>query len=383
MRIGIDGRGYGSTYGYMGKYAEALVTHISKHTDAHEYVLIVHDQELNPSILNCPRLQVITIPTGLWKLGNHLYFTYELYRAKLDAMLFMEPKIPVFYVKKSIIIVPDLLSYFYPSKHAHVFWARHVEMFFLRRSIRKASHIITLSKTLKRDLIEIFNIHEDLITHIPPIYVPLRIWKAVTAKNFFAQEHLHEKYILSVWELREYKNIPRLLRAYHSLLEQEKIDMDLVLVGKEDVSYHEIRSIVISLGLQNRVHIYNMIDEETMHALYTHASLYILSSLYEGSEQAIIEPLTYHLPIASASLPSITTALEKDTLVTWFRPMSVPDITDACKRILTSDIRTHASVDLSEYSPSVICAKLLEVFTLCAWQNATQKMNTEAKNANL
>ena len=65
MRIGIDGRGYGSTYGYMGKYTKALVAHISEHTDAHEYVLFVHDQELNPSILSCPRIQVITIPAGL------------------------------------------------------------------------------------------------------------------------------------------------------------------------------------------------------------------------------------------------------------------------------------------------------------------------------
>ena len=41
---------------------------------------------------------------------------YELYKEKLDSVLFSHPSIPLFYFGKSTIILSDLISYFYPEK---------------------------------------------------------------------------------------------------------------------------------------------------------------------------------------------------------------------------------------------------------------------------
>lgn len=123
------------------------------------------------------------------------------------------------------------------------------------------------------------------------------------------------------------------MQAYNLLLEKTDISIDMVLVGKEDPLYHEIRSTIIRLGLQSRVHIYNMLDDATMEILYRNASLFILASLYEGSELSILPPLAQRIPLACSLLPSIVSAAPKDSAV-FFRPMSITEMVEAMKKVL-------------------------------------------------
>lgn len=109
--------------------------------------------------------------------------------------------------------------------------------------------------------------------------------------------------------------------------------MDLVLIGKEDPTYHDIRSELIELGLQGRVHIYNVLDESKIAFFHKNASLYVLPSLYEASELPVLRPLTENIPILCSLLSSITAILPKDE-ATFLRPMSVADIKQALQKSL-------------------------------------------------
>jgi glycosyltransferase involved in cell wall biosynthesis len=138
---------------------------------------------------------------------------------------------------------------------------------------------------------------------------------------------------------------------------------DLVLVGKEHSSYHEARSVMIQLGIQSRVHIYNVLDEEKIGYLYQNASLYVLPSLYEGSEQTLLLPLAYNLPIASSILPPVLLNLSQDK-ITFFRPMSISDMYEAIKKSLnniTSDQKKKK--DMSKYEPMKISKEVSALFS--------------------
>lgn len=276
-------------------------------------------------------------------------------------MFFTSPYIPAFYFGKSISLISDLSSYFYPQKHRGGALERYWQTFLLRESMRKSSALIVLSEVLKRDIIEIFDTHEEKIHVIPPLYREVKPSKNNLA-SFLTQEGIGEKYLLSVGELREYKNIPRLLQAYHLLTQEDSTAPDLVLIGKEDPTYHEIRSTLISLGLQNRVHIYNVIDEEKLEFLYQNATLFILPSLYEGSEEVLLAPLAHHLPIAASILPSITSALSKDQAV-FFRPMSVREIQEVIKTAL-SPLAPKQKKDMNPYSPASVNAEIHSAFDI-------------------
>ncbi|MDD5377254.1 MAG: glycosyltransferase family 1 protein [Candidatus Gracilibacteria bacterium] len=382
MRIGIDCRAYGPSHGYMGRYIEHLVSCLIENEGTDEYVLFFGEREWSDFTMKSPRFRTVKTSAKIGGLREQILFPYELSKEKLDLMLFSSPNIPLFYFGKSIIILSDLVSYFYPEKRLKGIWMRYWQSLILRQSIQKSSSIIVFSEVLKRDIIEISDTHEEKIRIIPPMCLDIIPQSETEAKQFLSKEGLDREYILSVGELREYKNIPRLLQAYSLLLKEDNIDIDLVLVGKEDSTYHEIRSTLISLGLQSRVHIYNVLDEDKIGYLYQNASLYILPSLYEGSEEAVLTPLSYGLPIASSSLPCIIAALGKNG-ATFFRPMSIPEMKEALRKSFSSSSPKGGKTDMSMYSLSSVSAKILDIFSLYRKDTDTEMPPISEEKTNL
>ena len=364
MRIGIDCRSYGPEYGYKGQYTKSLVSHLVKNNDGNEYILFFLDREFSEFVSNSSWVHTVKTSAKIGSIAEQTTFPHELYKQKLDLMIFGTPNIPVAYYKKSIVILSDLVSYFYPEKELKSSLRRHFSTFILRQSIGKAVSIIAFSEVLKRDIIEIFDTREEKIQVIPPICPEIQRGEEDEVIQFLKKEGISEKYILSVGELREYKNIPRLLQSYAALLKEKIIDADLILIGKEDPTYHEIRSTLIQLELQNRVHIYNVLDEEKIGFFYQNASLYILPSLYEGSEENILLPLSYNLPIVSANLPSITHILGKNE-AEFFRPMSISDITEALKKGWEYISNKRTKKDMSVFSGANISKQIHDIFSSC------------------
>lgn len=169
MRIGIDCRAYGSSHGYMGKYIEHLVSYLEKNEDANEYVLFFSDRGMEEFLPKSVRFRTARTPIKSGNIAEQIFFPYEIHREKLDIMLFSHPNIPLFYFGKSILILSDLVSYFYPEKRLKNSWMRHWQNLILGESMRKSRSIIVLSEVLKRDIIEIFDIHEEKIRIIPPM----------------------------------------------------------------------------------------------------------------------------------------------------------------------------------------------------------------------
>lgn len=116
MRIGIDCRTYGPAHGYMGKYMESFVSYLLLSEDTNEYVLFFNDREFGDFIPEFPRFRAMKTAseTGSW--SEQMFLPYELYKEKLDIMLFSQPSIPLLYLGKSVIILSDLVPYFYPEK---------------------------------------------------------------------------------------------------------------------------------------------------------------------------------------------------------------------------------------------------------------------------
>lgn len=202
MRIGIDCRAYGSTHGYMGKYIEHFISYLIENTDTNEYVLFLNDREFGEFLVESPRFRAIKTSAKIGSVSEQILLPYELYREKLDLVLFSHPSVPFFYLGKTIIILSDLVSYFYPEKHLKGSWMRLLQTAILRQSIRKSRSVITLSEVLKHDIIEIFDTPEEKIQVIPPMYpdstLKMKASRENEVKQFFLKEHISERYILSV-----------------------------------------------------------------------------------------------------------------------------------------------------------------------------------------
>lgn len=117
MRIGIDCRTYGSLHGYIGKYMEYFVSYLMENEDENEYVLFFHDREVGEfTIPKSSRFHIVKTSTQIGSVREQICFSYELSKEKLDVVFFSHPNIPLFYRGKTIVLLPDLVPYFYPGK---------------------------------------------------------------------------------------------------------------------------------------------------------------------------------------------------------------------------------------------------------------------------
>jgi hypothetical protein len=73
--------------------------------------------------------------------------------------------------------------------------------------------------------------------------------------------------------------------------------------------------------------------------------------------------LTHTSPLATSLLPSITHALTKNE-AEFFRPMSIPDMTEAMKKSLDTTNTPRVPRDMKAYSPDSIHRQILEIIAL-------------------
>ena len=99
------------------------------------------------------------------------------------------------------------------------------------------------------------------------------------------------------------KNIELLLKAYTNI--QDKVDYDLVLVGRKGWKMDEI---IENYNSKERIHITGFVEDEHISTIYKNALCFIFPSLYEGFGLPPIEALTLGTPVIAsnaASMPEI------------------------------------------------------------------------------
>lgn len=189
--------------------------------------------------------------------------------------------------------------------------------------VRKATKIIAISESTKRDLIEIFGTEES---KIDVIYL---------GNSMFPDERitlnikLPDKYILFVGSRDSYKNFDRFVRATSRLL-HEDTELSVICVGGGPFKTGE-RQIFDSLNIQNQLHQFDL-DDEKLAVFYNNALLFAFPSLYEGFGIPVLETFACKCPLVcsnTSSLPEIA-----GNGAHYFDPYDEQSIYSAMKEVL-------------------------------------------------
>ena len=195
---------------------------------------------------------------------------------------------------KYITVIHDIRLFLYPNQATKIGRALFFKRFY--NAIKKADIIITVSDTVKKELLKYFNINSDKIkvvyNSISSNFINFKV-----DKSFINKYNLSEKkYILSVATLNQNKNIPKLIKAFESISNKYP-ELKLVLVGgmgNEDREKLTKHPNIIFTGY---------IPDEDIPPLYKNALLYVFPSLYEGFGIPIIEAQYSECPILCSDIP--------------------------------------------------------------------------------
>ncbi len=234
----------------------------------------------------------------------------------------------------------------------------------MRTFYSRAGAVVAISQGVASDLAEITHMSPDRITVINnPVNHPDIPKKAQESVACAWLDDPSLRVLVTVARLEHQKNVSSLIEAF-SRLDDE--DLRLLIIG--DGSEREgLTQLTIKLGLDSRVKFVGEVSNPYKYMSRSH--LFVLSSLYEGLGNVLVEALALKLPIVSTDCPSgPAEILENGRFGILVEPAN-PDALAAGMRTALADydsmleMTEDAQASLVRFTPETAVAKYLELLT--------------------
>jgi glycosyltransferase involved in cell wall biosynthesis len=192
-------------------------------------------------------------------------------------------------------------------------------------AIKRADHIICVSESTRKDLLEITNIDSDKVSVI-------HIGHSFSNAPYINEGKQFDPYILYVGLRSSYKNFETLLRAY-AASSKIKNDFKLFCFGIEQFSAYEL-SLIYELGLNEEQVVYMGSQDDKLHMLYRKAAVFVYPSLYEGFGIPPLEAMSLGCPVACSNVSSIPEVV--GDAAEFFDPYDIESVILALENVLYS-----------------------------------------------
>ena len=366
-KIGIDARMYGYAQTGIGNYIRHLLKYIFELDKENNYVIFLLPEEYDNFELPNERIRKIKVSAKWYGWKEQILFPIELYKENLDLMHFTHFNSPVLYFKKSIVTIHDVTPYFFPG-HKMKSVIRKIgfrTVFF--SSVKKASKVIAVSENTKSDIVKHFKIKEN---KIKVIYEGADSQFKIINNNQKITE-IKKKYNITkpfifytgVW--RNHKNLVGLVKAFDILKNKYKLNYQLVLGGKEDPYYPEVRKTWEKLGLEKKIIRTGFIKQEELPLFYNAAEIFVIPSFYEGFGLIGLEAMACGTPVVSSNKTSLPEVLGDAAI--YFNPNNPEEMAEKMKLVLTdkklyNELREKGFRQIRKYSWERMGRETMEIY---------------------
>ena len=274
-----------------------------------------------------PNVPTVGVPWG-YKPWRGLVLARHLMRWPIRSML---PNAELFHATEhllppvegipTVLTVHDLIYERFPEYHkrANYVYLRTAMPVFCKR----ATAIIAVSESTKRDLMSEYAIPPDKVTVIPeaaaPTFCPQPPEVIAAVRERY---HLPQRYILAVGTIEPRKNLGRLVEACGPLFDANLVDA-LVLVGSLGWLYQGFFEQIAQTPWQDRVLLPGFVREQDLPAVYSGALITAQSSLYEGFGFPPLEAMQHGTPVLSSRSGSLPEVLGKAARYTYINDPSI------------------------------------------------------------
>lgn len=382
MRIGIDARFYGPIGKGLGRYTQEVVDNIMKITSAESgagfnFVIFLSPENFDEFICETENVKKVCLQVPWYSWKEQLIFPLYIWRENLDLIHFPHFNVPILTPCRFVVTIHDLILTHFPTLRATtlnplIYRLKNLAYrLVIFSAIKRSEKIITVSEFTKNDLVGQFNVSADkiVVTYEGVANLAKGRDSLFVAKldneETLNQYHIANNFLLYVGNAYPHKNLETLLHVFAKLL-QQKTDLRLVLIGKEDYFYNRVHDNARSLNLWQKENLNSpvifpgYISDAQLEILYQEASAYIFPSLYEGFGLPPLEAMAKGCPVVSSNRTSLPEIL--GTAALYFDPEDEVDMTNAILKILNDDSLKNSLI-----------AKGLEQVKKYSWWDCAQK----------
>lgn len=354
LRIGIDARKV-NDYG-IGSYIRNLIEAIARRPEASHYLFRVYvpgaDRGALPELP--PHFEIVEEDSPGYSIAELTRFAWRLLRDRLDLFHATHYVIPPLARARAVVTIHDIIHVLYPQflpNRLALLYARVM----IRRALRRADRIITVSYNSKRDLVDYFGIGPSRIEVIyNGVAARFRADLPRAERDRVAEKYgLPRPYLLFLGGEKPHKNVRNVLRAFAEARRARALPHALVLAGPMPKNRSRVEALIAALDLSARVVRPGVVPEEDLPGLFAGADAFLYPTLYEGFGLPVAEAMACGVPVLTSS----TSALQEIAggYAYLVDPMDVDAIargivdlaTDPARRAEFADLGKRRAADFS------------------------------------
>ncbi|MCK4789612.1 MAG: glycosyltransferase family 4 protein, partial [Desulfobacteraceae bacterium] len=324
MKIGFDGRFIREGQSGNGMFCQQFLEGLAQLDDENEYT--VYLLENNRFIQNNNfRLKLMPALHANSHLRFLVTFPLELWRNPVDIFhaVYTVP------LRTSARVVLSLIEFGWitnPEDFPASWLFKSQLRLATHHSIYRADRIITPTWIGRDQLVEHFDIPEDVVEVIPlglneSFLTPCDDKEIDFVKHKYA---LTGDYLLSVGDLHPRKNLGRVVKAFDRLKQSRNIPHQLVVVGKRLQNSEGIYRKTYSCCSEASIIFTGYVPLDELRALYQGATLFVFPSLDEGFGLPVHEAMASHVPVIVSNRGALQEIAGDAALVV--DPLSVDEI---------------------------------------------------------
>lgn len=271
------------------------------------------------------------------QLWLNTYLLFCAHKKQIDTIIFPNFSMPYFLRKqtKYIPVIHDLCAY--RLNEMRPYSVKIFQMATLN-SIKKATTIITVSETVKKEIIEKFNVEPN---RVKVVYnsVGEHFINSVIKDDILEKYNIQKnKYLLSVATLNKRKNISELIKAFVSISAKYP-DLKLVLVGGMGNEQRE------KLAKHENIIFTGYIPDEELPTLYKNAMFYVFPSVYEGFGIPLIEAQYSNCPVLCSDIPVFNEVAQNSA---EFSATNAAGIAEKIEYLINNPARREEMIELGK-----------------------------------
>ncbi|MQA29802.1 MAG: glycosyltransferase [Luteitalea sp.] len=325
VRIGIDARKL-HDFG-IGTYIRNLLRQLARLDRDTEFVVFCGPNDVAQLKGLGPNFRPVIELAGNYSVAEQVRIPLAVRRE--GVALFHAPHyvLPPLVPCRSVVTIHDCIHLMFPQYLPGRFALAYARTAMSLAS-RRATRILTVSESSKRDIVRFFGTEPQKIDVIPNAFddyfgVEPREEDMIRVRERY---QLHDEFVLYAGNVKPHKNLERLIEAFHLVRKRGLDHLKLVLIGDKISKYAALRRAVHRHQLHKYVRFLGYMPQETLAVMYRLAGVFVFPSLYEGFGLPPLEAMASGTPVVTSNVSSLPeVAGDAALLVDPYDPQAIAD----------------------------------------------------------
>ena len=368
MRIGVDARKL-HDFG-IGTYIRNLLRQLARLDGQSEFVVLCRPEDRDALGALGENFRAVPEHARTYSMAEQLTIPLALKRERVT--LFHAPHyvLPPLVPCRSVVTIHDCLHLMFPQ-----YLPNRLMPLYARASLtlaaRRATRVLTVSESSKRDILRFVDVAADKIDVIYTAYderfglEP----RQEDVDRVRERYQLQDDFVLYAGNVKPHKNLVRLIEAF-DLVRRSGLDhLKLVLIGDQISKYTALRRAVHAHQLHRYVRFLGYQSEDTLAIMYRLARVFVFPSLYEGFGLPPLEAMASGTPVVASNVSSLPEVLGDAAL--FVEPRDPQSIADGIRRVLCDErlrceLRAKGFARASQFSWERSVRRIRDIYDLAA-----------------